>query len=307
MDQLAVLTEIIGRHAPQDGTHRCRLPGVKLIRSSTPTIPMPVIYAPTLCLVAQGRKRAVLGATAFIYDPSSYLVASVDLPVMGSVIEASEDRPYLCLQLDLDMTALGELAIRHPARRSETEGLPAGLALNRTTPALLDAAIRLAGLLDTPQDVEALAPLTIREILYRLLTGASGATIRQMAQADSRLNQIANAIVWIRTHFRDACPIERAAEIAGMSRSTFHAHFKAITAMSPLEFRMQLRMQEAQRLMVGDAMDAASAGFIVGYGSPSQFSRDYARIFGMPPARHASRLRNTAESRPVMQEPEVAA
>ena len=298
MHQLAFLAETLARHAPADGTYPCSLPGVSLLRSSTPTMPMPVVYQPTLCIVAQGRKRAMLGATAFIYDAASYLIASVDLPVMGSVIEASAERPYLCLRLDLDMTALGEFAIRYPATRPETEGLPAALALNRTTPALLDAATRLAGLLDTPDDIDALAPLIIREILYRLLTGDSGATIRQMARADSRLNQVARAIVWMRTHFREACPIEELAEMAGMSRSTFHAHFKAITSMSPLEFRTHLRMHEAQRLMVGDAMDAASAGFSVGYGSPSQFSRDYTRIFGMPPARHAGRLRSSVEARP---------
>lgn len=134
-------------------------------------------------------------------------------------------------------------------------------------------------------------PLANREILYRLLTGPGGGIIRHMAQADSRLNQIARAIIWIRAHFRESCPIEQAAEIAGMSRSAFHAHFKAITTLSPIEFRTQLRMQEARRLMVRDAMDAANAGFNVGYESPSQFSRDYARIFGMPPARHASMLR----------------
>jgi AraC-like DNA-binding protein len=301
MNQLAALTEILSRHAPADGTFPCPLPGVSLLRSSTPTMPMPVVYEPTLCIVAQGRKRAVLGATAFIYDPASYLIASVDLPVMGSVIEASAERPYLCLRLDLDTTALGELAIRHPATRPEAEGLPVGIALNRTTPALLDAATRLVGLLDTPDDIEALAPLTIREILYRLLTGDSGATVRQMARADSRLNQIARSIVWIRTHFREACSIETLAEMAGMSRSTFHAHFKAITSMSPLEFRTHLRLHEAQRLMVGDAMDAASAGFSVGYGSPSQFSRDYTRIFGMPPASHAGRLRGIVEARPETQ------
>jgi AraC-like DNA-binding protein len=302
MTQLAALTEILSRHAPADGTFASPLPGVSLLRSSTPTMPMPVVYEPTLCIVAQGRKRAVLGATAFIYDAASYLIASVDLPVMGSVIEASAERPYLCLRLDLDMTALGELAIRYPASGPEAGGLPVGIALNRTTPALLDAATRLAGLLDTPDDIEALAPLIIREILYRLLTGDRGATIRQMARADSRLNQIARAIVWMRTHFREACPIEELAEMAGMSRSAFHAHFKAVTAMSPLEFRTHLRMHEAQRLMVGDAMDAASAGFSVGYGSPSQFSRDYTRIFGMPPARHAVRLRSSVETRPEPQD-----
>ncbi|HCL2765151.1 TPA: AraC family transcriptional regulator [Pseudomonas aeruginosa 449A] len=225
----------------------------------------------------------MLGTTAFVYDPTNYLVASVGLPVMGSVVEASADRPYLCLQIDLDMTELGELAIRYPAMHPEAGGLPAGLTLNKTTPALLNAAVRLASLLDTPRDIDALAPLTIRELLYRLLTGAGGNIIRHMAQAESRLNHIARAIVWIRTRFRETCPIEHAAEIAGMSRSTFHAHFKAVTSMTPLEFRTQLRMQEARRLMVSDAMDAASAGFSVGYESPSQFSRDYARIFGMPP------------------------
>ncbi|WP_343313655.1 AraC family transcriptional regulator [Brucella sp. BE17] len=291
MKQLATLTDILSRHAPEDGIHRGALPGVTLLRSSTPTMPMPVIYEPTLCIIAQGRKRAMLGATAFVYDPESYLIASVDLPIMGSVIEASAERPYLCLQLDLNAAMLGEMTIRYPATQPDCEAMASGLALNRTTPMLLDAAIRLAGLLDTPEDIDALAPLTIREILYRLLSGESGAMLRQMAQADSRLNQIAKAILWIRAHFREACTIEQAAEVACMSRSTFHAHFKAITAMSPLEFRTHLRMQEAQRLMVGDALDAASAGFHVGYGSPSQFSRDYARIFGYPPARHAGQLR----------------
>lgn len=303
MKQLPILKELLDRHTPHQGAHPCALPGVTLVRSLAPTMPMPVIYEPTLCLVAQGRKRAVLGTTAYMYDPASYLIASVDLPVMGSVVEASVDRPYLCLQLKLDMAELSELAIRYPESHSQSESLLAGLALHHTTPALMDAAIRLVGLLDTPNDIEALAPLTLREILYRLLTGAGGATIRQMARADSRLNQIARAIVWIRTHFRDACPIVQAAEIAGMSRSTFHAHFKSVTSMSPLEFRTQLRMQEAQRLMVSDAMDAASAGFSVGYGSPSHFTRDYARIFGMPPAKHASRLRGTVADQLTMHEP----
>lgn len=299
MKQLEILREALDRHTPEPGAHACALPGVMLVRAAAPTVPMPVIYEPTLCLVVQGRKRVVLGTTAFTYDASSYLIASVDLPVMGSVIESTDERPYLCLQIKLDMTELGELAIRHPKSRPDAECLAAGLSLHRPTPALLDAAIRLAGLLDTPEDIETLAPLTMREILYRLLTGTSGNTIRQMAQADSRLNQIARAIVWIRTHFRDAFPIEQAAGIAGMSRSAFHAHFKAVTSMSPLEFRTCLRMQEARRLMVSDAVDAASAGFSVGYASPSQFSRDYARIFGMPPARHASHLRNPP---PVMAE-----
>ncbi len=290
MNRLPILADIIERHTLEDGTYSCAIPGVKLLRASSPTMPMPVIYTPTLCLVAQGTKQANLGQTAYRYDPAKYLIASVELPIMGAVIEASASQPYLCLQLDIDMAELSELAIRYPAAERQ-KSAPVGIMLNRTTPALLDAAIRLAALLDTPGDIEALAPLTVREMLYRLLTGPGGAMIRAMAQADSRLYQIARAIIWLRKHFRQPCHIEQAAEIAGMSRSTFHHHFKAITTLSPIEFRTQLRMQEARRLMVSDAMDAANAGFNVGYESPSQFSRDYARIFGMPPARHASLIR----------------
>ncbi|PMR74085.1 AraC family transcriptional regulator [Billgrantia endophytica] len=289
MNRLDTLVALIGRHAPTDGSHETPVPGVKLLRASSPTMPMPVIYAPTLCLIAQGTKQAALGATTYRYDPACFLVASVELPVMGSVIEASASHPYLSLQLDLDSAELSDLAIRYPAAARDEVTSPAGLTLNRTTPELLDAAIRLVGLLDTPQDIDALAPLTIREILYRLLTGSG--VVRHMAQADSRLNQIARAIVWIRAHFRGPCRIKDAAQVAGMSRSTFHLHFKAVTTLSPIEFRTHLRMQEARRLMVSDAADAASAGFQVGYESPSQFSRDYARIFGMPPARHASQTR----------------
>lgn len=291
MNRLNALVDIIERHTPADGTYPSTLPGVTLIRASSPTMPMPVIYTPTLCLVAQGTKEARLGETAYRYNAENYLIASVELPVMGSVIEATEERPYLCLQLDFDMAALSELAICYPGALTDVQDPPAGIMLNKTTPELLDAAVRLASLLDTPHDIDALAPLTLREILYRLLTGPQGNIIRHMTQAESRLNQIARAIIWIRTHFREACRIEQAASVAGMSRSAFHHHFKAVTTMSPIAFRTHLRMQEARRLMVSDAVDAASAGFHVGYESPSQFSRDYVRIFGMSPARHANQLR----------------
>ncbi|CAJ0999224.1 AraC family transcriptional regulator [Sodalis praecaptivus] len=291
MNRLDRLVDLIGRHASADGTYTSAIPGVKLHRSSSPTVPMPVIYGPTLCLVAQGTKQASLGSTAYCYDPAQYLVASVALPVMGSVIKASASHPYLCLQLDLDSAELSDLTLRHPAAAREERPPLAGLTLNKTSPQLLDAAIRLLGLLDTPDDINALAPLTLREILYRLLVGPSGDIIRNMALADSRLNQIARAILWIRTHFHEPCRIAYVAEIAGMSRSTFHLHFKAVTTLSPIEFRTHLRLQEAWRLMVSEAADAASAGFQVGYESPSQFSRDYARVFGISPAKHAHRLR----------------
>jgi len=284
--------DAIARHAPADGSFDTPIPGLKLIRSSTPTLPMPVIYEPTVCFVAQGRKRAMLGDRMFHYDPRTYLVASVGLPVMGSVIEASGAQPYLSVQLDLDRGVLGELALRHPPA-PRAPALSAGLALGDMTPPLLEAVTRLVDLLDTPGDVDALAPLAVREILYRLLAGPHGAGIHAMTQSDSRQGQVARAIAWIRAHFREPCRIDELACLAGMSRSAFHEHFKAVTAMSPLAFRTQLRMQEARRLMVVHRLDAASAGHAVGYDSPSQFSRDYSRLFGAPPARDAGRLRSS--------------
>lgn len=293
MTPLETFRDAIHRHAPEDGTHATPLPGTRLIRCSSPTLPMPVVYEPTVCFVAQGRKRAVLGETVFHYDPRTFLVASVGLPIMGNVVEASASQPYLSVQLTLDPAALSELALRFPRTMRDDEATP-GLSLNAMTPGLLDAATRLVRLLDEPQALEALAPMAIQEIFYRLLSGPGGGIIHAMTQSDSRHAQIARAILWIRAHFSEAFRIDDLAEIAGMSRSTFHEHFKAVTAMSPLEFRTQLRLQEARRLMVSDGLDAASAGFRVGYESPSQFSRDYSRLFGLPPAKDASRLRMEA-------------
>lgn len=290
MTPLETFRDAIARHAPEDGTHVTPLPGTKLIRCSSPTLPMPVIYEPTVCFVAQGRKRAMLGETVFHYDPRTFLVASVALPIMGTVVEASADKPYLSVQLDLDPTVLGELALRFPRAVKDDEAVP-GLALNEMTPGLLDAVTRLVRLLDEPQDVEALAPIAMQEIFYRLLSGPNGGVIHAMTQSGSRHAQIARAILWIRAHFSEGFRIDDLAEMANMSRSTFHEHFRAVTAMSPLEFRTQLRMQEARRLMVGEGLDAANAGFRVGYESPSQFSRDYSRLFGLPPAKDAGRLR----------------
>lgn len=290
MDPLSQFAGLIALHAPSDGFFKTPIDGVTLIRWSTPTEPMPVIYEPTVCLVAQGRKQASVGTTSFIYDHSRHLIASVDLPVMGSVIEASKTKPYLCLQIDLHPGELAELVLRHPGEASDPTS-STGLSLNDTTPEMLNAASRLVALLDSSNDINELAPLILREIQYRLLTGPAGGIIRNMARGESRLNQIARAILWIRQHYREACRIEDAAEVAGMSRSKFHLHFRAVTALTPIEFRTQLRMQEARRLMVAEARDAASAGFAVGYESPSQFSRDYLRLFGVPPARDAGQLR----------------
>ncbi|MCD0245795.1 AraC family transcriptional regulator [Xanthomonas melonis] len=292
MSSLTELSALLLRHAPADGLHATGIPGLQIMRSSVRTLSIPTVYTPMLCLVAQGRKQAMLGAQAYHYHPQMYLVASVDLPIVGSVTEASTALPYLCFCLDLDTAVLSELAINHPelAEPARTTAA-AGLLLNRSTPPLQDAAVRLARLLDQPQEIAALAPLVTRELLYRLMADPANAVVRQMAIADSRLNQISRAIVWLREHYTERFSIEQIADLSSMSRSTFHAHFKTVTSMTPLEYRSHLRVHQARRLMVADALTAADAGFRVGYESASQFSRDYARILGVPPARDAQRLR----------------
>ena len=290
IDQLASLLQ---RHAPRDGMHACALPGVTLIRASAPTLPMPSLYTPSVCLVAQGRKRAMLGERAFTYGTGDYLVASVDLPIVGTVVEASADAPYLCLQIDLDVAVLSELAIAHP-HPGPAARPGAGLLINAATDALVDACRRLVSLLDHPCDIAALAPLATREILYRLLTGPAAEMMRHIALADGGLVRVARAIGWIKDHYDQPLSIEALAVEAAMSPSALHAHFKAVTTMSPLQYRAQLRLQEARRLMVAEGAEAAQAGFRVGYESPSQFNREYSRRFGRAPAKDAAHLRRSA-------------
>jgi AraC-like DNA-binding protein len=295
MEQLRELAGLIARHAPEDGICESPVPRLALIRSSTSTLPQHGVYEPALCIVAQGSKRVMVGDRVYIYDPATFLIVSVDLPVMGHVLEASEEEPYLCLRLNLDLQVLSELMLSHGGECPGVPGTTPGLALSRMTPGLLDSAVRLLRLLDTPTDIPALVPLAEREILYRLLTGEQGGMVRHIATAESRLSQISRAIAWIKDHYASPFNVERVAAEAGMSASSFHHHFKAITSMSPLQYRTHMRLQEARRLMVAEALDAASAGFRVGYESPSQFSRDYKRVFGAPPLRHAVELRTSPE------------
>ncbi|HWT42033.1 MAG TPA: AraC family transcriptional regulator [Sphingopyxis sp.] len=294
MTILPEMQSLFLRHRPTDGIHPCSLPRASLVRSSEPSEPMPVVYEPSLCLAVSGRKRVLLGDASFIYDSAQFLVVSVDLPVSGMVIDASAENPYLCLKLDLDVAVLGELLLAHDARVPRNDHAPS-IAVGNTDAGLLDAALRLLRLLDTPDDIAALAPLVEREILYRLLTGSQGAMLRHIATADTRLHQIGRAVAWIKDHYAGAFSIDHLAGMAGMSPSSFHEHFKNVTSFSPLQYRTRLRLLEARRLMVSDAMDAASAGFQVGYESPSQFNRDYSRTFGLPPLRDAARLRAAPE------------
>jgi AraC-like DNA-binding protein len=295
MTDIADLADLIRRHAPGDGMHQVALPRVMLVQASAPSQPVPAVYQPSFCLVAQGRKQASLGATPYVYDAANFLVVGLDLLVSGSVVEASPDRPYLCLCLTLDVAQLSDLLLSHPVAALRKPVSNPAIGLGRATPELIDAAVRLARLLDAPEDAPALARLAEQEILYRLMISNQAEMIRHIAMPESRLSRIARAIAFLKENYARTASIGALAEISGMSPSAFHEHFRTATGMSPLQYRNRLRLQEARRLMVIEGADAAAAGFRVGYDSPSQFSRDYARAFGAPPARDAARIRMKPE------------
>ncbi|MFN3538058.1 MAG: AraC family transcriptional regulator N-terminal domain-containing protein [Brevundimonas sp.] len=284
------LASLISRHTPGDGMFDTTVPGMALIRQARPTERIPVLHQPAVCIIAQGAKVVMLGDETYRYDAASHLVVSVDLPLTGQVTEASPERPYLCLRIDLEPALLMALMTeRPPAPGGEGSR---GVHLSQTTPELADAAARMVQLLDAPEHAATLAPLIRREIHYWLLTGDQAGVVRQIGAPDSRLSHVARAIAWIRDNYDRPFSIASVAREAGMSPSALHQHFKAVTAMSPLQYQKQIRLQEARRLMLSEACDAQGAGFQVGYDSPSQFSREYVRLFGAPPARDAARLRS---------------
>ena len=285
-ERLAKMLALAERHA--DGVRReTLLPRVALHIGGMTTGPTPGVYEPALCLVLQGAKQVMIGDRILRYDPASYFIATIDLPACGWVVEATPAKPYVAVSLKLDRESLSSLVLDVPGG---AEGQTAGFAVSAVTPHLLDAWSRCLSRLDTPEDVPVLAPMHEREILYRLLRGPQGGVLRQIVRADSRLSQVRQAIGWIRSHFGETLRVEQLAEMAGMSTASFHRHFKAATAMSPLQYQKMLRLQEARRLLVASA-DAARAAHMVGYESASQFSREYARMFGAPPGRDAERLR----------------
>ncbi len=288
MDGIADLAARVARHLPHEGMTPTAIARLSLFRADAPTVPLPAVYDASLCLIAQGAKRVSLAERSLVYDAAHYLLVSVDLPLVGHVIEASADAPYLCCKIDIDQAALAELILAEGQKAPRAE-LPA-LATYRSEPELIDAACRLIALLDRPQSIPALAPLIEREILYRLLTGPHGPALRHMAVADSHLSQVSRAIATIRHGFQQQLRIGDIAAAAGMSASSLHEHFKAVTRMTPLEYQKQLRLQEARRLMLAEGVGAGTAGFAVGYDSPSQFSREYARLYGAPPRRDIERL-----------------
>jgi AraC-like DNA-binding protein len=289
--KLAELAERIERFAPQDGTHTTSIGSLHLHRSSAPSEPIRLVHQPALAMIAQGAKRVMLADEVYHYGPAHFLIVSVNLPVSSQIVQASPKAPYLGLKIDLDPGVISDLLLdmQPPGARDRTPSR--GLAVSRIEAPLLDAVLRLLQLLDTPQDIAILAPLMLREITYRLLMGEQGARLRQIAAEDGQAQRIAAAIHWLQQNFTRPLRIEALARQVHLSASALHHQFKAVTAMSPLQYQKQLRLQEARRLMLAEALDAATAGYRVGYESPSQFSREYRRLFGAPPQTDVASLR----------------
>jgi AraC-like DNA-binding protein len=296
---VARLASLIRAYTPHDGRFELRIPGVHANRvSRTNTELVHAMARPALCIVAQGAKSVLLGQEVYEYDASRMLVFSVDLPVAGQVTKASPAEPYLSFKLDLDPPKIAELVLKvYP------HGLPRvpenrGICVSPVNLGIVNAATRLLELMAQPGEAELLAPLVIEEILIRLLRSPIGVRVAQIGRVESSVHGVAKAVAWLRANFSQPMKVEALAELAHMSVSSFHQHFKAVTSMSPLQFQKALRLQEARRLMLSTMVDAGTASWRVGYQSASQFSREYGRFFGCPPTKDIASLREHSDVDP---------
>ena len=290
MDRLHELAALVRSRlgdGPQDGTAPMLLPGISILASDIVTDAQQIVYEPMLCVILEGAKQTTLGSESHSYRAGDYLVVSADLPVSGQVLTA----PYLALGLPLDPATAAELLIETEGGLAADETPIRGLAVSAMDAEMVDTVTRLVRLLDRPGDAAVLAPMIRRELLWRLMQGEHAAMVRQIAAVDGRLAQVKRAIRWIRTHYAEPMTIGGLAALAGMSETSLHRHFKAVTSMSPLQYQKQVRLQEARNRLLGQGGDIAGVGFAVGYDSPSQFSREYSRQFGRPPGRDLERLR----------------
>lgn len=285
------LRNIIARFTEHGEQLTTAIPGLSLFRWEEPSEPISGLYEPSVCLIAQGAKQVLLEDDLYEYNEEHYLITSVHLPTVVQITKASKKKPYLGLKLKLDQRELSQLITDSNLPPPSSKNADRGMAIGLVTEPLLDAFVRLTSLLDKPEDIPILSPVIQREIIYRLLTGERGAHLRQIATVGSQSHQIAGVIDWLKSNYAQPLRVEDMAEQAQMSTSTFHHHFRSMTALSPLQFQKHLRLREARRLMLIEHIDAASAAIQVGYESPSQFSREYSRLFGAPPMRDISDLR----------------
>lgn len=301
-DYYREMSAIIARFCKSDGEFHTAIGNLFFNRRTSPSQPLHTAQWPCFALVTQGAKSLTLGETVFDYGVGDYLVVSLDLPVISRVTQASPKIPHMGLGMAIDGAKLKELLERVdiPAQAA-AHGAAPGVAVHKAPVELLDATLRLLRLLDRPQDIPALAPLIEQEILYRLLTGPHGSTLLRIAAIDSPSNKIAKAIAWLRQHYMQQLRLGELASHVGMSVSSLHHHFSAVTAITPLQYQKRLRLHEARRLMIVERLDVGSAGYRVGYQSPSQFSREYSRLYGLSPLRDVESAREPVVGAVVIQ------
>ena len=286
---LKALVSALRRHATVEESVGTPISELKVSCFSAPTKHTALVYEPCLCIIAQGSKEVLLAGESYQMAPGQFLLVSVDVPADARVLKATASKPYVGLTISLDPKVVGEV-LADGTDVASTGSSERGLAVMPVEPQLLDAVTRLVALLDAPRDIRPLAPLVLREITHRVLTGPQGLRLRQIALAGAPAYRIARAVRWLKDHFADPLKIESLAEQVGLSTSSFHLHFKNVTAMTPLQYQKRMRLQEARGLMLGEKLDAAEAAFRVGYESPSQFSREYRRMFGAPPRQDIAAL-----------------
>lgn len=279
------LSTLIDKYSDTEGENKTLIPGVTFFKAFTKGTLFPSIYTPCICFIAQGYKQVMLNKEIYRYGPLESLIVSVDLPVISQVLKASETRPYLVVQIDIEPEQLSELLLQVELPAIKTSSTDRGLFVCQSDEMISDSIFRLLCLMETPQDIPVLASQTKREILYRLLQSTHGRKIAQIAIKNSRFQKISTVIQDIKNNLHHRLNADDLAENCGMSVSSFYTHFKSVTAMSPLQFQKSLRLMEARNLMITSGMDAAGSAYQVGYESPSQFSREYTRMFGNPPGR----------------------
>ncbi|MBB1250960.1 AraC family transcriptional regulator [Rhizobium sp. G21] len=277
------MRERVEMRLPNEGSLATAIPGLSLYRRACPMAPDSSLYEPSFAFIISGAKRVILGGETYLYDQDHFLLTAVGLPTIVQVLDASITAPYVSFKLDIDLDLARELIAEVDQHGGFTEGRGPGIAIGPVTPELTSAAMRLLDLLDRPAEIPILARSIQREILYRVMTGPVGSRLRHSVQVGTQTNRVSTAIRWLRDHFDQPVRIETLADIAGMGESTLHHHFRALTAMSPLQYQKHLRLHEARRIMIADRVDASSAALRVGYESVTQFNREYRRLFGTPP------------------------
>ncbi len=295
-DAAKALATSIDRWSGNNNQVNTKIQGLQLNRWETPTEPTSYTHSASICLIAQGAKRVVLGEEIYLYDATRFLISSVDLPIVANITKASREKPYLGVLLEIDLQEISQLIVDSGLPFDRSRQAQKGMAVGQLSLSLLGAFQRLMDLLDEKENIKILAPLVKREIFFRLLTTDQGPRLQQIAASGSHSHQISRAIFWLKKNYTRPLQVKDLADNAGMSRSAFHNHFKMMTSMTPLQFQKRLRLNEARRLMLTENLDALTVTFEVGYESPSQFNREYSRLFGAPPLRDINRLRETASA-----------